>query len=337
MAICLNCRRESPIISEYLKLCLDCIRNNFERVKPLIDRAHSESRKKFNLPPFPPKKEGGKKCKVCVNQCIFSKDESGYCGSLELGTLDYYYDPLPTNCVADKVCEGTKKFGMKNLAVFYRSCSFNCLFCQNWHFKNSRYRTKTIPSEEFKNLIDKNTFCVCYFGGDPTPQIVHSIRASREILKNKKATICWETNGSMNSKIARKIAEISWSSNGWIKFDIKTFDTKLNYALCGTNNEWTLENFSMLAELKKEYGLKKGLIASTLLIPGYIDEEEIYKISKFISDLDRDIPYVLLGFSPHFFFYDLLRSSRMQAFKAKEIAEKNGLKNVYLGNVFLLS
>ena len=62
-----------------------------------------------------------------------SEDERGYCGlrtvrsgklvhlagTPERGLLYWYRDPLPTNCVADWVCEGGQHRGCHNLAVFY--------------------------------------------------------------------------------------------------------------------------------------------------------------------------------------------------------------------------
>ncbi|MGM0365951.1 MAG: hypothetical protein ACQEP5_05390 [Actinomycetota bacterium] len=52
------------------------------------------------------------------------------------------------------------------------------------------------------------------------------------------------------------------------------------------------------------------VIASTLLIPGYIDEEEIGKLSHFISLCNPDIPYKLLGFHPQLFLYALPPTSK---------------------------
>jgi pyruvate-formate lyase-activating enzyme len=30
--------------------------------------------------------------------------------------------------------------------------------------------------------VDKKTTCICYFGGDPTPQILHAIKSSKRWL-----------------------------------------------------------------------------------------------------------------------------------------------------------
>jgi len=132
------------------------------------------------------------------------------------------------------------------------------------------------------------------------------------------------------------MAELSLKSGGCVKFDLKTFDERLNLSLCGITNKRTLENFAYVAKLIDERRNPPLLVASTLLIPGYIDEEEVGKIGEFIASLNPIIPYSLLGFHPHFYMSDLPTTSRSQAEACKEIAEQKGLKNVRIGNLHLL-
>ncbi|MGD9233966.1 MAG: hypothetical protein PVH67_08905, partial [Desulfobacterales bacterium] len=77
-------------------------------------------------------------------------------------------------------------------------------------------------------------------------------------------------------------------------------------------------------------------IASTLLVPGYVDEPEVEKIAGFISSLNPKIPYSLLAFYPQFYLNDLPTTSKSHALRCKAIAEKAGLKNIRIGNVHLL-
>jgi pyruvate formate lyase activating enzyme len=79
------------------------------------------------------------------------------------------------------------------------------------------------------------------------------------------------------------------------------------------------------------------LIASTLLVPGYVDEPEISEIAGFISSLDPEIPYSLLAFHPQFYLNDLPTTSRSHALRCRDAAEKAGLQNVHIGNVHLLA
>jgi pyruvate formate lyase activating enzyme len=142
---CQYCGRESPLISQALGLCLDCIRRDFDCVFPLIGQAHNTARRPFGLPEQPPRADDGAKCQLCINECCIPINERGYCGlrtnregkltgaSASRGNVSWYYDALPTNCVVDWVCPGDTgagypKFaysrgaehGYKNLAVFYQ-------------------------------------------------------------------------------------------------------------------------------------------------------------------------------------------------------------------------
>jgi pyruvate formate lyase activating enzyme len=364
MAKCVNCGKESNLISEALQLCLDCIRKDFDKMRAHIERVHAKSRAEFALPQKPPKSASGVGCNLCVNECMIPLGERGYCGirqnldgklqggGKDDGNLSWYYDHLPTNCVASWICAGGSEagypqfshskgpeYGYKNLAVFYQACSFNCLFCQNWHFRMDVYSRKTKSSKQLADCVDDRTSCICYFGGDPTPQIQHAIEASMMALnrnKDRVLRICWETNGAMNPRFLKQMADLSLKSGGCIKFDLKAFDENLNIALCGITNRRTSENFKMLSEIGKTRPDPPLLVASTLLVPGYVDQVEVSKIAKFIANLDKNIPYALLAFHPQFYMTDLPRTSKRHADECLNAARAAGLRNVRIGNVHLL-
>ncbi len=359
---CEVCSKRSSSISKALKVCKDCILYRFEKALPYIKKIHEESRIKHSLPPYPPL-NGEVECKICANRCKIPEGGKGFCGIRvnEDGRLknlvgdeaivECYYDPLPTNCVASWSCPGGSsvgypkhsyargaEHGYKNLAVFYGACTFNCLFCQNWQYrKMTKNLRPTMSGEKLASFVDEKTSCICYFGGDPTPQIHHAIKTSRLALKrgNKILRICWETNGAMTLPFLKKMAKLSMQSGGLIKFDLKAWHEELNVALCGVSNEQTLKNFEWLANLdtKRDYPF---LVASTLLVPGYIDVDEVEKIADFIANLSPDIPYSLLAFYPHFYMDDMPFTSKEVALECLKTAKEAGLKNVRIGNVHLL-
>lgn len=361
---CPTCGKEVHLLSETLPVCLECLRSGKESIKPIIENAHRRSRQPFGLVNSPPRDPSGTPCQVCVNQCQISEGAWGYCGlrtqkegvlqgvSPEKGNVSWYYDGLPTNCVADWVCPaGTgagyprfantsdPEYGFKNLAVFYHGCSFDCLFCQNWTHRQRVCDRKRITPEEIAQAVDDRTSCICYFGGDPTPQAPHAIKVSKKAIESAKGRIlriCWETNGSMNPGLLKEMVDLSLTSGGCIKFDIKAWNDSLHAALCGVSNERTKGNFEWAARRMKERPEPPLLIASTLLVPGYIDEEEIREISRWIASLNLEIPYSLLVFYPQFFFKDLPVTPRDLAFRCKEVAEKEGLRRVRIGNLNLL-
>ena len=361
---CRACGKEIDSLSETLPVCLDCLRSGKESIKPFIEEAHYRSRKPFQLVVNPPRETTGIPCQVCANQCQIPEGGWGYCGlrtqkdgvlcgvSGEAGNVSWYFDELPTNCVADWVCPGGTgagypkfahtagpEFGFQNLAAFYHGCSFDCLFCQNWTHRERVWDRKRFSPEEMIQSVDDHTSCICYFGGDPSPQLSHSIEVSRKALNGARGRIlriCWETNGSMNPALLDEILELSLKSGGCIKFDIKAWNDALHTALCGVSNHRTKENFERAARWSRKRQEVPLLIASSLLIPGYIDEEEVREISRWIASLNPEIPYALLAFHPQFFFKDLPVTSKEMAFRCKEVAEEEGLKRARIGNLHLL-
>jgi pyruvate formate lyase activating enzyme len=364
MAHCKLCHASSNSISKELGVCLRCIRERPAEALPVAMQAQKKSRAAFRLPQEPPKDPRGIPCKTCVNECRIPEEELGYCGlrkneagkltgvSQEEGKLSWYHDSLPTNCVADWVCPaGTgagypeyaycsgPEYGYKNLAVFFHACTFNCLFCQNWHFREETLRPRTTPVAKLVSDVDERTSCICYFGGDPTCQLPFALEASREALKARKGKIlrvCWETNGSMHEGLLEEMIELSLDSGGCIKFDLKAWDENLHVALTGITNKRTMENFLRVGERIRQRPVPPLLIASTLLVPGYIDEKEIESLGRFIASVSPGIPYSLLAFYPHFYMADIPLTQRTLAERCLEVAQKAGLENVRIGNLHLL-
>jgi len=140
----------------------------------------------------------------------------------------------------------------------------------------------------------------------------------------------------MHPALLKQAAELSLQSGGCIKFDLKTWSQELHIALCGLSNRRTLDNFKLLSEYVDKRPSPPFLTASTLLVPGYIDREEVSRIAAFIASLSPDIPYSLLAFHPQFLMDDLPTTSRQHAGECLAEAKSRGLRNVRLGNVHLL-
>ncbi|HDN79705.1 MAG TPA: radical SAM protein [Chloroflexi bacterium] len=348
---CKLCGKRSPLIASAIGFCADCIRSYPDETLPVIMQAHAETRREFGLPEAPPKAPDGVQCTLCTNECSIPEGGRGFCGLREnqggrlvhlagtasRGILHWYRDPLPTNCVADWVCPGHTRYGYHNLAVFYGSCTYNCLFCQNWHYRQmSPQKEKGISAQKLAEVANPRTFCVCYFGGDPASQMPHALAASR-LLAEKGVRICWETNGSMQPKLLDQAVELSLRSGGCIKFDIKAFDENLHIALTGVSNKRALENLARAARRIPERPDPPLVVVSTLLVPGYVDVQEVERIASYVASLNPDIPYALLAFYPQFYLWDLPCTSARHARECEEAARAAGLTNVRVGNIHLLS
>ncbi|MFQ6048199.1 MAG: radical SAM protein [Phycisphaerae bacterium] len=364
MARCRLCGQDSQTICATLQLCAACIRHDSPAARRRVAHVHARSRAHFHLPPAPPRDPAGRTCRVCANYCQISDQQVGFCGvranragrlvggTARNASVSWYHDPLPTNCVADWVCPASTaagfgrftdtrgpEHGYTNLAVFYQACSFDCLFCQNWHFRPHSRLGPGRSAQALAEAVDARTRCICYFGGDPTCQIAHAIAASRLALRRAAGRIlriCWETNGSMDRRLLQIMIQLSLQTGGCIKFDLKAFNQPLHRALTGASNHRTLENFALAAWHIHRRPDPPLLVAATLLVPGYVEADEVAAIAGFIASLDRHIPYALLAFHPACLMHSLPVTHRRQALACLAAARSAGLSRVRLGNIHLL-
>ncbi len=365
---CEVCGRTGGDISRALGVCRKCITGRMEEANEAITRFRLGARTAYSTPAVPPRSSGGSTCRICANECRMAPGELGFCGLREnlsgnvhsragtsrAGIFRAYHDPLPTNCVADWVCPGCSdsgypryshsrgpERGFANLAVFLGACSFDCLFCQNWSFRDDTEALSPLRTPgDLAEMVDSRTSCVCFFGGDPSPQMPFALAASRMALERVGARIlriCWETNGSMHPGLLRRAVGLSLESGGCVKFDIKASDDNLHRALTGVSNRRTLDSIAMAVELTRGRPDPPPVIVSTLMVPGYVGEEEVSAISGYLASLDPDIPYTLLAFHPDYLMDDMGTTTGKWADECVSAARDAGLYRVKLGNLHLLS
>ncbi|MGY5874512.1 MAG: radical SAM protein [Candidatus Thorarchaeota archaeon] len=354
MMFCPGHENKEKLVSKSIGHCGGCINDD----SSLMDYAlttHQNIRIKEGLVPQVPT-DGSIVCPDCGNHCRLDEGEIGFChlrialdGQIikrysEKAMVSWYFDPLPTNCVADWVCPVTKslelgsgKQRLNNLAVFYGSCNSDCLFCQNASFREMMATGRPLKSpREVADAANERTACVCYFGGDPACNPEHSLKVSHLLVEERGIRVCYETNGNISAKWLDKISEVVRKSEGTIKFDLKAVTPSIYTTLTGIANSVVLRNFRTLAA----QGMNREgefLVASILLVPGYIGINEVRKICEFIAECDPSIPTALLGFYPHHAMTDLPRTSRDHAMAAQDAAKDAGLTNVRVGNQALLS
>ncbi|UCH04555.1 MAG: radical SAM protein [Candidatus Thorarchaeota archaeon] len=352
--LCPNHSDNARIVSRAIGRCSLCLESDKSVLEAAV-RKHESLRESEGLVPAIPA-AGAIVCPDCGNHCRLYEGNIGYCnlrvakeGKVEhrfgrKAVVSWYFDPLPTNCVADWVCPVTKRDPafhysrrLNNLAVFYGSCNSDCLFCQNTSYREMMARgSPLMTAEELASVANDRTACVCYFGGDPACNPEHSLETSRLLYQSRRVKVCYETNGNISTKWLGPIADIVKESGGTLKFDLKAVTPQIYKGLTGVSNKAVLANFEKLAKIGRERE-SEFLVVSILLVPGYIGISELRVLAQFIASQDPTIPTAMLGFSPHHAMSDLPRTSRAHAETAKTVAIEAGLTNVRIGNVGLLS
>ncbi len=282
--------------------------------------------------------------------------------------VEWYLDPHPTNCVASHFCPavtgaGYPKYAVRrglengyyNLAVFFTSCNLDCLYCQNWHHKvmageacrkGGRVSWVRSVDELVEAAMNPRVTCVCYFGGDPGPQAPYALTASKRIVELARSKglvkrICWETNGVEHPGVMRAMAKLSLVSGGIVKIDWKAWNPDTYELITGVDGVKALRRLKENAELVIRMGESRPeiplLTVSVLMVPGYVTPEDVRGISEFIASLNPGTPLVLLAFHPDHLMMGVHTTPKSLADECVAEARRAGIKNVYIGNVWLLT
>jgi len=166
---------------------------------------------------------------------------------------------------------------------------------------------------------------VAFTGGDIICHVDFYTQASEEIKKNcKNMWVLIETNGyGLTPENLNRLRD-SGVDSFWL--DIKAYDGEVYQKLCGTTNEWILKTPHEI--LKRDFILE----VLTLFIPGWVEDDQILKISKLLYTLNPNIPLTILAFFPAYKMMNVkppVLSDMVRVYKrVKEI----GLENIKLGN-----
>lgn len=107
-------------------------------------------------------------------------------------------------------------------------------------------------------------------------------------------------------------------------FSIKAYSDDRHRDYTGRSNKKILKNFATL------YSSGKTLQAETVLIPDYIDANEVERVAKFIASVDRTIPLRIDAYFP-------VANSRWRAATAEEVEEAAELARRHLNKVSCLT
>jgi pyruvate formate lyase activating enzyme len=108
-----------------------------------------------------------------------------------------------------------------------------------------------------------------------------------------------------------------------VKVSIKALSDDIHREYTGKSNRRVLQNLGKL----HQSGIK--LSAETVLIPGYVDEEEIGRIARFLASVDREIPLRIDAYWP-------IASKKWRVPSAREMRKAVHEAERYLANVSFL-
>lgn len=280
------------------------------------------------------------KCEICPIGCNLSENQTGVCRARanvdnEIISLSYgrvssiMLDPISKKPLA--------RFhpGSYILSVGSYGCNLHCPFCQNyrialegedlWVEQTGKYFStyETIMPKELVKLAvaarDRGNIGIAFTYNEPLVGYEYVYDTSL-LAKEAGLKAVIVTNGYFNHEPFEEIMKITDAIN----IDIKGF-TEEFYKKVGGDLQTVLSNVKIASK-------HCHVEITNLIIPGENDsEEEMEQLSRFLKEINPEIPLHISRFFPNYKMLDKSPTERDVIDRLSEIASKN-LKYVYKGN-----
>ena len=274
------------------------------------------------------------RCEVCPRYCLIPKGSKGFCKTRihedgKLYTLIYAevsslnIDPIEKKPLFHFL-PGTKSFSLGTI-----SCNLQCKYCQNWdisHRDTGEIATQEItPENAVKMAKEHGCKSISYTYNEPaiwfefvydTAKLAHE-QGLKNVLK---------TNGYISKEALKELMPFIDA----VSIDLKSVRKDFYQKLCNSH----LSYEPAIETAKELIKNKKHVEIVNLVIPTWNDtDEDFKKLSKLILKELGQVPLHFTAFHPTHKLTDVPSTSVKTLEKAREIALKEGLKFVYVGNV----
>ena len=273
------------------------------------------------------------RCEICANYCKIADGSVGICKQHknvngELFDLSYgIVSSLSPDPVEKKPLNhfipGTFT---KSIGGF--GCNMTCLHCQNYIISHEYEKfgngIKILPETIVENALKYNCKSIAWTYNEPTIHLPFNKKTSL-LAKSKNLKVIYVSNGYMSTNSLQEILTFVDAFN----IDLKSMSEKFYKKVCGADLDIVLDN------LRNIYLAGKHLEITNLLINDYNDSlQEIEQLCDFVADeLSVDVPLHFSRAFPYYKMRDIEPTDKKILYKAREIAIKKGIKNVYLGNI----
>ncbi|MFH1191449.1 MAG: AmmeMemoRadiSam system radical SAM enzyme [Candidatus Omnitrophota bacterium] len=277
--------------------------------------------------------EGKVQCSLCPWRCLIPLNQRGFCRARKnikgkLYAMTYgqpvamHIDPIEKKPLFH-VYPGTKSF-----SIATAGCNLRCKFCQNWEISQLDPQTVKVafvpPQDIVREAKKSGSKTIAFTYTEPTIFYEYMLDITK-LAKEEGIACVMHSAGFINEEPLRQLAKYLTAAN----IDLKGFSDKYYSSFCEGNLASVLNSLKILKEEKVWVEI------TNLIIPSANDsDEDISNLCLWIKDnLGLDTPVHFSRFFPMYKLVDLSPTPLKTLIRAKEIAQKTGLRYVYIGNV----
>ena len=273
-------------------------------------------------------------CDLCPRACKLHEGQQGLCfvracqhGEIVLTT----YGRSSGFCVDPIEKKPLNHFlpGTAVLSFGTAGCNLACKFCQNWDMSKSRemdiLADRATPQQLAQAAQTLGCRSIAYTYNDPVIFMEYAIDVAKACrpLGIKSVAV---TAGYICDEPRQEFFKYMDAAN----VDLKAFSEDFYYKITGGHLQPVLDTLLYI-----KHHTDVWLELTTLLIPGENDsDEELNELTTWVAQqLGRDVPLHFSAFHPDWKMLDKPPTPPATLIRARNIALKNGLHYVYVGNV----
>lgn len=273
------------------------------------------------------------RCALCPNRCVIAEGQRGLCGVRinkygKLYTLGYgnpcavHVDPIEKK----PLFHFLPTTGVFSIAT--AGCCLRCKYCQNWEISQAKpdeTRNLDMPPEKVVELAKKyNAKSIAYTYTEPTVFFEYMLEIARLARKEGIKNVIVSC-GYINPDPLKELCRYLDAGN----VNLKGFSDEFYTSLTQGKLEPILDTMKILRDEGKWFEV------TYLVIPEWSDDTK--QINDFINwvidNLGVDQPVHFLRFMPAYKLKNLPPTPPKTLINAREMALKQGLKYVYVGNL----
>jgi pyruvate formate lyase activating enzyme len=272
-------------------------------------------------------------CNLCPRRCVVGDNQRGYCEVRENKRGKYYTLVHSWVCALNNDPIEKKPLfhyhpGTMAYSLATAGCNLDCKFCQNWHisqFRPEEVRSRYIPPLKIvTQALSLKSKTIAFTYSEPVifSEYVYDIS---KIARRRGIGRVIISNGYIMQQPLKDLCEVL----DGVKIDLKSFSNSFYQDYCRAQLKPVTETLKFL----KKRGIWFEIVV--LLIPTLNDsKKEIQKMSRWIlTNLGPNVPVHFTRFHPTYKLRNLPPTPVKTMERARNIALKQGLKFVYLGNV----
>jgi pyruvate formate lyase activating enzyme len=272
-------------------------------------------------------------CELCPFGCVLPEGKTGICRTRQnikgsLITTAYgnpcavHVDPIEKKPLFH-VLPGTKSY---SLAI--AGCMMRCLNCQNYTISQQFPKdTETVflpPEKVVEEAIREGCPTIAYTYSEPTAWYEYMLDTSK-LAKKAGLKNLWITSGFISDAPLKELSHYMDAAN----INLKSFKNEIYLKLNSAKLQPVLDTITNALK----YGI--WVEVTNLVIPTWTDDlEMVRKMCAWLkTELGPDVPLHFSRFFPLYKLENLIPTPTAVLLKAQKIAQDEGLKYVYVGNV----